>query len=164
MIELNETATYTTSLVPFGLGAFAVSVAEQRQMLTQFLVDTKEREEASLEFERRTGERPPVTRPDVSLEYRKVTKTKPRVAGRDFGGRPGVSVTTHEGPVVVLKRNKAGRVYFTLVDNNRDGKFTALRLEGIQTFSFANATAQKEALAKAREALGVTVTAGVVSV
>ena len=145
MINLNETTTYTPNLETEGMGAFAVSPREQRIMLTSFLnvAETFLAQRATMGA---AGVAMPNTLPRVTVTYSKVTKAKARIAGRDYRGRTGVAYDTHEGRVVKVARNKDGRVYFTLTDDNRDGKFTAIRLEGLRTFAFADADHQRQAV------------------
>jgi hypothetical protein len=159
MINLNETATYTTLMQPEGEGDFRVSVAEQRAMLTTFLKVASNflAQKAALEAQ---GLKVPNTLPSVTvtytLDYNRSTKPRPRIAGQDYRGRTGVGVNTHEGQVVNVKRNKAGRLSFTIRDKNRDRPatdtkdavvgFTTVRLEGLITFAFTSTEAQAEAL------------------
>lgn len=149
MINLNETTTYTPNLETEGTGSFAVSPREQRIMLTSFL-NVAETFLAQREAMGRARIHLPNTLPRVTVTYGKVTKAKARIAGQDYRGRTGVAYDTHEGRVVKVARNKEGRVYFTLTDDNRDGKYTAIRLEGLRTFAFANADHQRQAVEQAR--------------
>ncbi len=157
IVQLNEVTNLTSKMVPHGEGRFEVSEQEQRLMLASFL-NVAESFLASRAELARQGLNVPYTLSGVTLTYSKVTKAKARIAGRDYAGIPGVAYDTHQGNVIKVARNREGRLYFTVSDNNRAGErtgFTAIRLEGVRTFAFSDAGVQRAALAKAREAVAV---------
>lgn len=85
----------------------------------------------------------------VSMTYTKQTDTKPRIAGEDYVGMPGVSMESQTGTLMVHRRvnNKAnqrkgvvGQVYFKIKSITRaDGAqafgYTNVRPEGITAFA-----------------------------
>jgi hypothetical protein len=147
IVQLNEVTNLTANMVPHGMGRFAVSEAVQRTMLASFLNVAEAFLKARAEAKAATGLDQPNTLPRVVITYSKVTQTKPRIAGEHFAGIPGVAVDTHMGQIVKVARNRQGRLYFTLLDENRASEragFTAIRLEGIRTFVFTNPTIQRQ--------------------
>jgi hypothetical protein len=84
----------------------------------------------------------------VSMTYRKQTETRPRVAGEDYVGMPGVSFEAQTGLLMVerytdnsvnRKAKRVGRIYFKIRSVTRaDGAspvgFTNVRPEGITAF------------------------------
>ena len=152
IVQLNEVTNLTDKMVPHGPGRFEVSEAVQRVMLASFLNVADEFLKNRAELSAK-GLNTPYVLPEVVITYSKVTKSKARVAGVDYAGIPGVAFDTHTGPVVKVARNKLGKLYFTVKDNNRAGDkvaFTAARLEGVRTFHFKDQDRQREALAVAR--------------
>ena len=154
IVQLNEVSNYTSEMVPYGLGRFGVSEQKQRAMLTAFLNAAETSIKARAEVKAQSGLDTPNMLPKVVVSYGKVTKAKPRIAGEAYRGLPGVAHSTHMGQVVKVARNKQGRVYVTMVDENRDGQYTAIRLEGIHTFAFNDADVQAKFLTAADVALG----------
>ena len=157
IVQLNEVRNLTSKMVPYGLGQFGVTEQVQQFMLTAFLNVAEATLKVRAEVKAQTGLAQPNTLPRVVLTYSKVTKAKSRLPGQDFAGVPGVASDTHMGQVVKVDRNKQGKVYFTVRDENRAGEktgFTAVRLEGIRTFAFANPTVQRQFLTAANVALG----------
>lgn len=154
IIQSNEVKNYTGKLKPSGEGDFRVSVEDQRAMLTAFLNEAHSKLEAVAEAEAR-GIQAYTDLPQVMLRYRKVTKAKARIAGKDYRPLPGVSFDTHLGPVTTVARNKQGRVYFTIKDRNRAGTgrpWVAVRLEGVVSFEFEDADIQAERLRRVTQA------------
>ena len=154
-VALNEVSNKTAKIEDFGTGGFAVTKAEQRAMLANYLNDAAERIDAAKASSERTGVKVQAVIPEVQITYTKVTKAKARKANQDYAAIPGVSYSAHEGPAVVVRRNKAGEPYFTLHDANRinaEGErgFSAIKFEGILSFRYADPKAQKAALGKAR--------------
>lgn len=84
----------------------------------------------------------------VSMTYRKQTDTKPRIAGEDYVGMPGVTQEAQAGILVVeryvdnkqnRKLARVGKVYFRVRSMTRaDGAnpigYTHMRPEGITAF------------------------------
>ena len=153
IIQLNEVSNLTTNVVPYGTGRFGVSERVQRAMLASFLNVAEATLKTRAEVKAQTGLDQPNTLPRVVITYGKVTKAKPRIEGQDYAGVPGVAYDTHMGQVVKVARNKQGRLYFTVRDENRAGEgtgFTAIRLEGVRTFAFANPAVQQQFLEAAQ--------------
>jgi hypothetical protein len=153
IVQLNEVTNLTEKMVPYGMGRFGVSEDVQRAMLASFLNVAEATLKTRAEVKAQTGLDQPNTLPRVVLTYSKVTKAKARVEGQDYAGVPGVAFDTHLGQVVKVARNKQGRLYFTVRDENRAGDkvgFTAVRLEGVRTFAFANPKVQKQFLEAAQ--------------
>jgi hypothetical protein len=147
-VTADQIEAVTPNLQPQGGGRFTVSVEVQRLMLHSYLNVAKDGLAAGLPVE---------AFPAVVLDYRTVTQAAPRKAGEDFRGLPGVSSTTHIGRAVKVARAKQGHVYFTLLDANRAGEgagYTAVRLEGIRGFAFAEPSVQTAFLARARAHVG----------
>jgi hypothetical protein len=148
-VTIDQIEAATPILQTQGEGRFTVSVEAQRLMLRSYLNLVRDGLAAGLPVE---------TFPALVLDYRKVTKAKPRKAGEDFRGLPGVSSSTHIGRSVKIARAKAGgHVYFTLLDANRAAEgngYTAVRLEGIKGFAFAEPSVQTAFLARARALAG----------
>jgi len=154
-VQLNEVSNKTGKIEEFGAGAFAVSKAEQRAMLANYLNDAEARIGEAKASSERTGVKVQADVPAVQITYTKVTKTKARKADQDYAATPGVSYATHKGPAVIVRRNKKGEPYFTLLDSNRvnaqgERGFSAIKFEGILSFRYADTKTQRDALAKAR--------------
>jgi len=99
--------------------------------------------------------------PLVEVTYRKVTRAKPRIAGEHYRETPGREAVVHTGPVVKVDRNKVRQVYFTIADSNRrpvsDEEeaeprigFTAVKIEGLLSFGFADPFVQAKFLKEAK--------------
>jgi len=150
-VEINEIKSRTGRLAPLGSGRFTVSVGVQQAMLGAFLNVSADALAAGM---------PAAGLPEVRLTYTKVTKAKARMGGVDYREIPGASFDSHLGRPVKVARNKAGAVYFTLVDANRDegsrAGFTAVKLEGIRSFMFADPSIQRAFEDKARQAVGAS--------
>lgn len=152
IIQLNEVTNKTSNLQSYGAGQFEVPTSVQRAMLTAFLNTAEGTLKTQAELKAVTGQSQPNLLPRIVVTYNKVTKAKARIENRDYRGTPGVAMDTHMGVVVKVARNKKGEVYFTILDENRTGTsagFTAVRLEGIRSFSFADAGVQSAFLATA---------------
>ena len=153
IVQLNEVTNLTPKMVPYGLGRFAVPESAQRLMLASFLNVAESTIKVRAEVKAQSGLDQPNTLPRVVITYSKIGQTKARIDGQDYAGIPGVAFDTHMGQVVRVKRNKEGRLYFTVRDENRAGEgigWTAIRLEGIRTFAFANPKVQAQFLQTAR--------------
>lgn len=144
-VSLTEIETKTERLKDQGSGHFAVGKTAQRLMLHAFLNVAKQSLEAGI---------PSVALPAVVIEYRKVTRTPKRIRGEHFAGMVGVPNTTHIGRVTSVFRSAAGNVVVRVKDATRAGEadgFTAIRLEGIQGFGFAEPAVQRAFLARAAQ-------------
>jgi len=144
-IEMNEVRNRTAKIEDQGAGRFAVSKDTQRALLATYLNVAQSSLEAGM---------PPEALPPVIITYRKVTKAKARIEGVDYAALPGVFYDTHIGRAVIVRRNQRGEPFFTLKDANRDrgdqAGFTAIKLEGILSFAFAEPAVQRAFLARAR--------------
>ena len=142
----------TARMADQGQGRFAVSADAQRAILGAYLNTVHATLAAHKLSQAAAGASikvPAPIFPEVVVTYRKVTKAKRRIAGEDYRGLPGVRFDTHMGRIVKVARNKAGQVYFLLVDDARDG-FTSLRLEGVTGFAFKRAEDQEAFMGMAR--------------
>ena len=157
IIQLNELTNKTTRLQSYGAGQFEVPVSVQRAMLTAFLNTAEGALKTQAELKAVTGQAQPNLLPRVVVTYSKVTKAKPRIGNRDFRQTPGVAQDTHMGQVIKVARNKQGELYATILDENRTrtgAGFTAIRLDGIRTFGFADPSVQ-QAFLNAAQAVAV---------
>jgi hypothetical protein len=77
----------------------------------------------------------------VGFVYDKQTKTKPRIAGKDYVSLPGTDTKAQFGQIVmVARRQKDGGVYFKVASMTRgNGQsprgYTNVRPEGIRQFT-----------------------------
>lgn len=157
-IELNEIRNRTGRLSAVGgTGQFSVSVAVQQAMLGAFLNVTHDALAALPNLTDEMAAALRASMPEVEVTYTKVTSAKARIGGQDYREKPGTAMDCHRGQPVTVRRNKAGSPYFTLLDANRDlgdaRGFTALKLEGLRSFGFADPKIQQAFEEKARESV-----------
>ena len=100
--------------------------------------------------------------PLVKVTYRKVTNCKSRSPGKDYKRAAGLQAATHIGRIIKVARNKQdGHIVLTIDDINRaprngEGEekevgFTAVRLEGLRSFTFADPLVRRGALKRLKD-------------
>jgi hypothetical protein len=132
-VNLDQITAATPNLQPQGDGPLGTTVDQQREDLTAYLTLVNLAHKSGL---------PTQVLPEVTIDYRTVTKSKRRIAGRDFKKKAGVPVTTHQGRATSVKRSKARNLYFHLLDSTRqagtEDAWTSIRLDGIRGFDFVH--------------------------